>query len=124
MTPEKQRSSQSPVIGEEQIRLLEKLSNAVAISGDEGAVRKIVLEEVSPYADELRVDALGNVLVTCKAAVENPLRVMLAAHMDEIGFMLVHKEDDGLYQFSLVGGIDVRSLPASRYGWANNVCRA
>jgi endoglucanase len=111
MTPEKERSSQPPVVEDEQIALLEKLSNAVAVSGDEGDVRKIVLEEVRPYADEVRVDALGNVLVTCKAAVENPVRVMLAAHMDEIGFMLVNKDETGLYQFELVGGIDVRQLP-------------
>ena len=51
-------------IADEQIRLLERLSNACAVSGDEGEVRKIVLEEVSPHATDVKVDALGNVLVT------------------------------------------------------------
>jgi len=111
MTEPKKRSSQAPTIGEEQIALLEKLSNAVAVSGDEGEVRSIVLEQVTPYADELKVDAMGNVLVTCKAQVENPLRVMIAAHMDEVGFMLVNKDDNGMFIFEAVGGLDERQLP-------------
>jgi putative aminopeptidase FrvX len=51
-------------IGDEQVRLLERLSNACAVSGDEGEVRKIVLSEIKSYADEVKVDALGNVLAT------------------------------------------------------------
>jgi len=49
-----------------QLKLIERLCNAMAVSGDEGEVRRIVLEEVKPYADELKVDALGNVLVRKK----------------------------------------------------------
>lgn len=101
---------QIPEIGEEQIQLLEKLSNAVSVSGDESEVRNIVMEEVKEFADEVRVDALGNVLVTRKAKVENPIRVMIAAHMDEVGFMLVDDEGEGLFKFEIVGGIDNRQL--------------
>jgi endoglucanase len=100
-----------PAIGPDQIALLEKLSNACAVSGDEQQVRQIVLDEIKDCAADVKVDALGNVLVTGKTAVENPLRVMLAAHMDEIGFMLVDDAKEGLYQFELVGGIDIRQLP-------------
>jgi tetrahedral aminopeptidase len=50
------------------------------------------------------------VLAVRKAEVENPLRVMLAAHMDEVGFMIVEDNDNGLYEFQTVGGIDVRQL--------------
>ena len=110
MTDLNSNNSQSPSIGAEQIALLEKLCNANAVAGDEGEVRKIVLEEVKPYAAECRVDALGNVLVTCKAQGENLLRVMLAAHMDEVGFMIVDEEEGGLYKFEIVGGVDVRQL--------------
>jgi tetrahedral aminopeptidase len=106
-----ERSSQTPQIGDEQIALLEKLSNALGISGDETEVRSIVLEEIRPYADEVKVDALGNVLATCKAQVDQPVRIMLAAHMDEVGFMLTNKDEGGLFSFALVGGIDLRQLP-------------
>ena len=53
-----------PTFGNSQLKLLEKLCNVIAVSGDEGEVRKIVLEAVKPYADEVKVDALGNVLAT------------------------------------------------------------
>jgi endoglucanase len=99
-----------PKIGKAQIAILEKLSNACAVSGDEGAVRDIVLQEVKGVADDLKVDSLGNVLVTRKAKTENALRVMVAAHMDEVGFMLVEEDGEGLYRFSIVGGIDSRQL--------------
>ena len=106
-------------IGNTQIKLLEKLCNACAISGDEGEVRKIVLEEVKPYADTVKVDALGNVLVTKNGASTSPgsdkrVKVMLDAHMDEIGFMLVADDGEGLFRFETVGGIDVRSLPGKQ----------
>lgn len=102
--------TQIPPIGEAQIQLLEKLSNAVSVSGDEGEVRSIVMEEIKEFADDIRVDALGNVLVTKKAKVSDPLRVMIAAHMDEVGFMLVDDEGEGLFKFEIVGGIDNRQL--------------
>ena len=102
-------------IGTPQIKLLEKLCNAMSVSGDEGEVRRIVLEEVKPYADEVKVDALGSVLVRKNASVlpgnrKKPLRVLLDAHMDEVGFMIVHDDDDGFFQFETVGGIDARHL--------------
>lgn len=100
-----------PIIGDAEIALLEKLSNANAVSGDEGEVRAIVLEQVRPLVDEVKVDALGNVLAVRKARQPGALRVMLAAHMDEIGFMLTSDGEDGLFSFALVGGIDERILP-------------
>lgn len=99
------------LIGAEQIALLEKLCNAVGVSGDEGEIRKIVFEELESIVDEIKIDALGNVLVTKLAhGAEKPLRVMLDAHMDEVGFMIVADEGDGLYSFETVGGIDERQL--------------
>ena len=66
-----------------QYRLLERLTNTAGVSGDEGDVRKIVLEEVESYADQVHVDALGNVLVFKKGSQRDRLKVMVAAHMDE-----------------------------------------
>ena len=93
-----------------QIKLLERLCNAVSISGDEGEVRQIVLEEVRPFADEVKIDALGSVLVKKSGTGANRLRVMLDAHMDEVGFMLVADDGDGIFRFETVGGLDVRQL--------------
>ena len=92
------------------IKLLERLCNAIAISGDEGEVRKIVLEQVTPLADDVRVDALGNVLVRKRASKRNALKVLLAAHMDEVGFMIVAEEGDGFYRFEQVGAVDVSTI--------------
>ena len=107
-----------PTFGSSQLKLLEKLCNVIAVSGDEGEVRKIVLEAVSPYADEVKVDALGNVLVTKlgtrpgrnRKSGRKRLRVMLDAHMDEVGFMIVDDEGEGLYRFETIGGVDARHL--------------
>jgi tetrahedral aminopeptidase len=104
-------------IGAEQIALLERLANAPGVSGDEGAVRKIVLEQVRAHLEdrpgEVRVDAMGSVLVTIPGdgGIEKRLRVMIAAHMDEIGFMITGDDEKGIYRFDLVGGIDLRYLP-------------
>jgi tetrahedral aminopeptidase len=99
-----------PSFGNPQLKLLERLCNVIAVSGDEGEVRKIVLEEVKPYADDVRVDALGNVLATKTGQGRKRARVMLDAHMDEVGLMIVDGEGEGLYRFEMVGGIDVRLL--------------
>ena len=99
-----------PPFGNSQLRLLEKLCNLIAVSGDEGEVRKTILEEISANADEVRVDALGNVLATRCGHGGNRLRVMLDAHMDEVGLMIVASDDEGIYRFATVGGIDARYL--------------
>ena len=101
-----------PTFGNAQLKLLERLCNVVGVSGDEGEVRKIVLEEVKPYSDEVRVDALGNVLVTRfgRGQSGKRLRVLLDAHMDEVGFMIVAEDGEGIYRFEVVGGMDVRYL--------------
>lgn len=99
-----------PTFGSPQLKLLERLCNVIAVSGDEVEVRKIVLEEVKPFADEVKVDALGSVLATKTGRGRKRTRVMLDAHMDEVGFMIVDDDGEGLYRFEAVGGIDVRHL--------------
>ncbi|HWQ46955.1 MAG TPA: M42 family peptidase [Longilinea sp.] len=112
MSTIKLNKSSAPKIGAEQIALLEKLSNAVGVSGDEGEIRSIVLETIKPFVDEVHEDAMGNIIAIHKAKTEKSLRVMVDAHMDEVGFMIIAEDEGGLYQFETVGGIDVRSLPA------------
>ncbi len=104
-----------PTSGIVQLKLLERLCNASAVSGDEGEVRAIVLEAIKGAAVEVKVDALGNVLVTKRATTPRARRkapkVMLSAHMDEVGFMLVADDQEGLFRFEGVGGMDLRQLP-------------
>ncbi len=100
-----------PKIGQRQLRLLARLCQACAVSGDEGEVRAIVLEQIRPLADKVWVDAIGNVLAIREGRGQPRLRVMLAAHMDEVGFMLTSDEGKGFYRFEVVGGVDVSHLP-------------
>lgn len=100
----------TPRIQTAQIHMLERLCNACAVSGDEGEVRQIVLEEVQPHADEVESDALGNLLAVKNGTSPKRLRVMLVAHMDEVGFILTSDEKDGIFRFETVGGLDARFL--------------
>ena len=76
--------------------LLKKLVAAHGVSGFEKNVRKIIEEEAAPYADEMTVDAIGNLIVLKKGTDgENKKKLMFAAHMDEIGFMVKKIEADG-----------------------------
>jgi endoglucanase len=110
MMIQKESNWKAPRIGTSQLKLLERLSNINGVSGDEGAVREIVLEKIKPLADEFNIDVLGNILVTKRGKGSNLPRVMLAAHMDEIGFMLTHDDGNGFFRFSPVGGMDERQL--------------
>ncbi len=94
--------------------LLEKLSNARAVSGDESAVRALLAEHIQKYVDEYRVDALGNLIAFKRAARKNHsrLNVLIAAHMDEVGLLATHIDRDGFVLFDKVGGIDDRILPS------------
>ena len=95
--------------------LLGRLSDAFGPSGREAAVRSLIKAEVEPLVDRLEVDALGN-LITFKAGTgaEPRLKVMLSAHMDEVGFMITEVDKSGLLKFAPVGGIDPRLLMAKR----------
>lgn len=94
--------------------ILKELSEAVAVSGDEAAVRKLILNAIKDHAEDIQIDALGSVTARKPGTGESPLRVMIAAHMDEVGFMLRAVDSDGLIRFSNIGGIDPRILPGMR----------
>lgn len=94
--------------------LLKELSEAVGVSGQESAVRKVILNAIDGHAENIRIDPLGSITAQKKASSDNPLRVMLAAHMDEIGFMVTGFDGDGLIRFASIGGVDDRILPGLR----------
>jgi len=81
--------------------LLEKLSNAHGVSGYENNVKQMIEDEVRPYVDEIRTDKMGNLIATKYGG--SP-RIMLAAHMDEIGLMAKYVDDKGFIYFTTTGG--------------------
>ena len=95
--------------------LLRALTEAVGVSGDEGEVRRLVREQVIPLADEVRVDALGNLLALRRGSARRRLRVMLSAHMDEIGLMIIGAEADGALLLGQVGGIAAHHLAGKAF---------
>ena len=104
--------------------LLKRISEAPGIPGREDQVREIATAELRSLADEVRVDALGNVIAT-RHGNGGP-RVMIAAHLDEIGFMVRHIDDQGYVRLQNVGGFDARMLAAQRvlvHGFGGEVLR-
>lgn len=95
--------------------LLGALSEAPGPSGCERAVASLVADALRPYCDDVRVDALGNVIAkrsgTAPAEERRP-RLMIAAHMDEIGLIVTKIDDSGFLRFGSIGGIDPRTIVA------------
>ena len=91
------------------IPLLKKLCTANGISGDESAVRELIIEEIKDYA-AYETDPLGNLLVHKKGRKPAKNRLMLSAHMDEVGMMVTDITAGGFLKFDEVGGIDRRVL--------------
>src|SRR4030066_793343 len=92
---------------------LEKLSNACGVAGREEEVRNLMIKLMKPHADQIIVDKLENV-IAIKKGKKNAPKIMLAAHMDEIGLMVKTISKEGFLQFSKIGGIDDRILIAQK----------
>lgn len=97
--------------------LLKELCECSGIPGREERLRQVVRRELEPVVDEMRVDGLGN-LITCKKATRRgktpAKKLMVAAHMDEIGFVVSHIDDRGLLRLVPLGGHDPRNMMAQR----------
>ena len=89
--------------------LLKKLSEMAGVPGREERVRDLIKKELEGVVDTLQEDALGN-LIALKSGAEGAKRVMLSAHMDEIGFYVKHIDDKGFVRVHNVGGFDTRNL--------------
>lgn len=96
------------------MELLQRLTETPGIAGREERIRELIIQELTPLVDELHVDAMGNVIGLRKGADPGSHRTMLVAHMDEIGFMVTHIDDEGFIRFVPVGGFDARTLVAQR----------
>ena len=100
------------------MKLLETLTRTPSIAGREHRLRQVILENTKGLFDETSVDALGSLICRRKPrpaggatkSKGKPLRVMIAAHMDQIGFMVRHVESNGFVRVQNVGGFDTRNL--------------
>ncbi len=94
--------------------ILEALSNAIGVSGEEDEVRQLLIEAIRDSVSDFEVDGLGNLIAIQRGTTRPEYTVMIAAHMDEVGMMVTAVDGKGLLQFTNVGGIDARILPGLR----------
>jgi tetrahedral aminopeptidase len=100
-------------------KLIQKLTETFSPSGSESAIREVIRSELKAMADEVRVDALGNLIVSKGAKGKNGKRIMLAAHMDEIGLMVTHIDPNGFLRFTSVGGVLPHTMLSGRVRFGN-----
>lgn len=96
-------------------KLIEKLITTPGPSGYESQIREVVRAEVEAFADEVKVDALGNLIVKKSPSTgSGGQKIMLAGHMDEIGVIATHIDESGFVRFSNLGGVFPRYVPGGR----------
>lgn len=95
------------------VKLLAEICEVAGAPGFEQRVREIVLREVTPLVDSVSVDNMGNVIAV-KKGKDSSKKVMIGAHMDEIGFIVTHIDDNGFVRFHTLGGFDPKTLTAQR----------
>ncbi|MGB1250626.1 MAG: M42 family metallopeptidase [Candidatus Promineifilaceae bacterium] len=90
--------------------LLKQLTDAVGVSGDEVEIRTLIRDLIVDHVDEWHADALGNILAVKKGTGASDLRVMVDAHMDEVGIIIDEIRSDGMLRFSNIGGLSSLTL--------------
>ena len=88
---------------------LELLTNGHGVSGFEYTLSKTVIDAFTPLCDSVKIDKMGNVIAHKKGSGDGAVKIMMAAHLDEIGFMVKYIEDNGFIRFTTIGGIDPRT---------------
>lgn len=101
--------------------LIRKLCQAYGPSGNEEQIREVLIGEIRPLVDEYHIDILGNLIGVRRASDGNGKRIMLAAHMDEIGVIVTHIDDKGFLRFAPIGGVLTAALVGARVVFANGV---
>ncbi|WP_313345617.1 M42 family metallopeptidase [Sedimentibacter sp.] len=96
--------------------LMRKLSDCFSPSGRENNVRELIVNEIKEYADEINVDALGNLIVRKKG---NGKKILFSAHMDQIGLIITHVDEKGFLRFSNVGGVNPKEILGLRMVFDN-----
>jgi len=98
--------------------LIKKLTETFSPSGYESAIREVITDEIKDLADEIRVDALGNLIARKGSGGK---KIMLAAHMDEIGIMVNHVDKNGFARFASLGGVFPHTLVGARVQFINGI---
>ncbi len=88
---------------DERLQMLKDLTDANAVSGNEREAREVMTRYIAPYADEVTTDKLGS-LIARKTGQENGPKIMIAGHLDEIGFMVTSIDEKGFLRFQTIGG--------------------
>lgn len=99
--------------------LIKKLADAFGPSGHEGEVREIVRAEIKGLPDYISVDPLGNLLAVFKKRAKSGKKILLSAHMDEIGVIVSHVDDDGFARFMPIGGVSPLTCLGNRVRFAS-----
>lgn len=94
------------------INLLKTICELAGAPGHEQRIREKIISEVTPLVDTVTTDAMGNI-IALKKGLKNK-KLLIAAHMDEISFMVTHIDDDGFVRFHPLGGFDPKTLTAQR----------
>lgn len=94
------------------IELLNQICQTPGAPGYEKKIRELIIKEVTPYVDKVETDNMGNVYAIKKG--KEAKKVMIGAHMDEIGFIVTHIDDKGFIRFHTLGGFDPKTLTAQR----------
>lgn len=101
--------------------LLKELTQAFGVSGFEKEIAGVIIKSIKDYVDELSVDPLGNVIALKKGCGERKKKIMLASHMDEIGFAALAVTDEGYIKVQNMGGISVHTSFMNRVRFKNSV---
>lgn len=99
--------------------LIQELVETTGPSGYESNIRNLIKSKIEPLADEVRVDALGNLIATKGQIKAGGMKIMLAAHMDEIGIIATHVDELGYIRFTTIGGVQRQTCVGGRVRFLN-----
>jgi putative aminopeptidase FrvX len=99
--------------------LIQKLVEVTGPPGYESEIRNVIIEEVKDHVDRYEVDALGNLITYKGKKTEGGMTIMLAAHIDEIGIIVTHVDEDGFARFTTLGGVRPRNMAGGRVRFLN-----
>ena len=102
--------------------LIQSLTEISAPSGHESQIRQYIQKAVQNYVDQLRVDALGNLIAIKNGAARDSKKILLIAHMDEIGIIASHIDLRGFIRFTTLGGVRPDNCVGGKVRFTNNIC--